>query len=137
MYISVFSLNPYFKCNFWRMLVLRNRCINLFPEKFNLDQIPIAFREICSDPLEYFSVSSSTRSMGNWNYNFCQILLFMGKIYIFLLSAICHHWLKRTPTALNKSVLTISFRKVKKKWILCQKLKYYCFGEQKKSWHTY
>ena len=80
MYISAKFWNWHFKQNILgKMIVLRNRCINLCPEKCNLGQIPICCQEMCSEQLKCFPVSSSTRSLGSWNSNFSQMSIFFAK----------------------------------------------------------
>ena len=50
--------NWHFKRNvLGNIIVLRNRCTNLCPEKCTLGKVPM---QICSEPLEVFPVSSST-----------------------------------------------------------------------------
>ena len=46
-------------------IVLRNCCINPWPEKCILGQIPIYCQEYCSEQLKCFQVSSSTMSLGS------------------------------------------------------------------------
>ena len=60
----IFQLNAE-KCNILgKMIVHRNRYINLCPEKCNLGPLPIASKEMCSEQLQCFPVSSSTMSLG-------------------------------------------------------------------------
>ena len=78
LFISAALSNWHFKRNILgKMIELRNQCIHLCPKKFNQGQKPIPSKEMSSEKIKCFPVSSRTRSLGSWNSNISQILFFV------------------------------------------------------------
>ena len=120
MYIKAKLSNWHLKHNIlWKIIVLHNRCINIFPEKCNLGQIPIASQAMCSERLKYFPVSSSTSSLESWNQNLNKFQCILVPIPFFIHNFII--MFSRDPHGSScKAYCLYLAGKFLKNWLPCQ-----------------
>ena len=104
MYISGNCFNWLFKCNILgKMIVLHNRCINIYPEMCTLSQIPKACHKMCNDQIECFPASSRTRSLGEFKSKLQPNPAHFGHNNFFKNSPICHYLFQGPPIGLTTS----------------------------------
>ena len=111
MYISAKFWNMLFKLTILgKVMVLTNCCLNLWSENCILVQIPRACQELCSERLNCFLVSSSSRSLGRAesqaSAKFC---IFFGIIYKFKFSS-SQLFVPKTPSKSQNNHIGNSFQ---------------------------
>ena len=90
-----------------KVMVLGNRCINIFSEKCILGQIPIAYQELCSEQLKCFPVNSSSKSSGELKSKSPVSTYFRHNIIVLCL--ICQYLTQRPKTGFKITMFIIDF----------------------------